>query len=114
MNPNINTKLSEKQKQKIIDWLNQKGASNPCPSCGHRQKTIHDELITYQSFSLNGNMMLGGPQTPVALVFCNNCLHVEHYFAVPMGIIEPSVINNKNNNMDEPDVNNNPPTAKEP
>lgn len=93
--PEENGKLTQKDKTKIADWLNNKSKFHNCPSCGSNAWTLGDDLLNLMVYS-GGNLVLGGPTYPVAFLVCNTCAYVRQYMAVPMGIISTSPSEGKN------------------
>lgn len=81
-------KLSNEQKDKIIDHLNGKGHKD-CPSCGHDNMFVADYLIAPTVYHpTKGLTVLTGMNYPMAILFCPNCYHAQFFAAIPMGIVK--------------------------
>jgi len=76
-------------KQKFIDWVNQKWKGQKiCPICGENSWGVFDNLWELRAFS-QGNLNLGGPIIPLAALACKNCGYVMTFNALLAGLIEP-------------------------
>lgn len=66
--------FSEEDKSKIIAALTERNATRPCPRCGTTSFTILDGYFNHSiQPAISGNLMIGGPSVPTAIVACNNC-----------------------------------------
>lgn len=79
--------LSQEEKQKFLNWLNEKGRMNPsCPVCGTNNWGVGDHIVQSLPFTPNG-LVLGGTSYPSALLVCNNCAFTRSFMAVPIGLM---------------------------
>lgn len=79
--------LSEKEKNNIVDVLNKKGVSKPCPMCGNQHFVVADGYFvnTIQN-SLRG-ITLGGPNIPTISIICSNCGFVSQHALGVLGLL---------------------------
>lgn len=86
-----NGALSADDKQKFLNWLNQKGRINPaCPVCGSNNWTVGDHLVQNTTYNPAAGLVVGGPSYPAALLVCNTCAFTRHFMAVPIGLLPPN------------------------
>lgn len=57
--------------KRIIEALNKKGATKPCPRCGH----LHFSVVTETFIPVGGDSKLDpyGPVVPIVIIACGNC-----------------------------------------
>lgn len=80
--------LSEKDKQRIADELTKRGATRACPRCGQSQFTVLDGYFNHPiQGELSGNLVIGGPSIPVAVVVCNNCGFLSEHALGALGLL---------------------------
>lgn len=60
-------------RQKYIEALEDKGATNPCHRCGHNNFSVIDGYSYYPIQDTWKGTILGGPKIPAILVACNHC-----------------------------------------
>ncbi len=59
--------------EKLIQHLNDKWKTQPCPLCGARQWNVQDKSFELREFH-GGSIVIGpGPIIPVIPVICANC-----------------------------------------
>jgi hypothetical protein len=81
--------LTQEQKQKFLDWLNERWVGDKnCPVCHHNRWTVSDDMVSPNTVAPNGGVMLGGPSYPVVLLICKNCANTLSFNAPIMGIVE--------------------------
>lgn len=81
--------LSEKDKQKVIQWVKEKydqTAGIVCSVCQKKKWTIGDDLVMPSVFKDNA-VQIGGVGYPQAMLLCNNCGHTIFINAVRVGLI---------------------------
>lgn len=75
---------------KVAEILTERGATKPCPRCGHTNFTV---LESYSYFTLQDDvsqgLILGGPAVPVALIACSNCGALTPHALGALGLLEP-------------------------
>jgi predicted nucleic-acid-binding Zn-ribbon protein len=76
-----------KNSEKLIAWLNKKWQGNKnCPICSQNNWAV-GSVLELREFN-DGNLVVGGPITPVIPIICNNCGHTLMFNAIVSGIIE--------------------------
>ena len=79
--------LSIEQKEKIIKALNERGAIQPCPRCGHKNFTILDGYFNQTIQTELKGMITGGPSIPSAVVVCDHCGFLSQHALGPLGLL---------------------------
>ncbi len=80
--------LDGKQKQKIVDFLNEKAPRvGSCPECGSQKMTLGDHVVQPMNASAGG-VSIGGPSYPQIMIVCENCGHTKYFNAVVIGILD--------------------------
>jgi hypothetical protein len=78
-------------RDKVAKILTERGATKPCHRCGHTNFAV---IEGYSSFSLqenlDGNIVLGGPAVPVAMVACGNCGAITPHALGALGLLPPA------------------------
>lgn len=77
--------LDAAQLQKVQNWMASKGVRGQCPYCGGSSGSSAGEIIAAPTH-VGGGIAIGGPTVPMLQIVCNNCGHVSHFAAVPMGL----------------------------
>jgi len=76
--------------EKVIQHLNQKWGSRPCPMCGSNSWNVSDKIYELREFQ-EGHLVIGnGPIFPVIPVSCNNCGNSVMVNALLSGAIDRS------------------------
>lgn len=84
--PDKNGILTADDKDRAIAWLNDKSFRHECPVCNQNHWSIGEHLINAMPFT-GTNLIIGGPSYPMMFVVCNNCAHVRHFMAIPVGLM---------------------------
>lgn len=71
--------LSNEQKQRIIDALDEAGARLPCPRCGNSNFTLLDGYFNQTVQTELGGLVLGGPSVPSVVVVCSRCGYLSQH-----------------------------------
>lgn len=82
--------LSSAQKEKASREIQRRTGGTPiCPMCGHNDWFIADHMVNAPVFTGQG-MVVGGdlPVYPFVMLVCKTCVHVSHFMALPLGIME--------------------------
>ncbi len=66
-------KISEAQRQKVIQALNEKAATLPCPRCGNADFTLLDGYFNQTIQTELQGIVIGGPSIPSVVVACKKC-----------------------------------------
>lgn len=92
--------ISQEEKQKLADKLNEKFSSNglKCPMCGNTHFIIADGYFnnTMQS-DLNG-LRIGGPSIPSIPIICDKCGFISMHALGVIGML--SIANEKEKEVD--------------
>lgn len=76
--------LSEVQKEKLRNWLSDKGANPKCVSCG-AEKWGAGEVVSVPILDQDGNQQ-DDSCVPMVQLVCTNCSYLMLYAAVPIGL----------------------------
>jgi hypothetical protein len=98
--PDVNGKLSEIEKEKILKWVKEKAASwSPsltvvghqenlrCQVCGKQNWTLADHLVTPTVLNATGIGLLS-PYFPQAMLVCNDCGGTVYINVHRLGLIQ--------------------------
>ena len=78
--------MHDKERTKIIETLNKKGATKPCSRCGKESFTLLRNYYSYHEQPDLNNTVLGGPRIPCIGTVCNHCGHISMH---ALGALEP-------------------------
>jgi ribosomal protein S27AE len=67
------TGISDVEKQKVLEALDEAGANLPCPRCGNGQFSLVDGYFNHPIQTSLGGLVIGGPSVPSVVVVCNKC-----------------------------------------
>lgn len=81
------TSLSEAERQRIAEVLEEKGATAPCPRCGKRNFAVLEGYFLHSLNTLGGTFNLGGPSIPVAVIACSNCGFLSEHALGALGLL---------------------------
>lgn len=90
--PDLQGKLSDDEKRKIIDWLSAHWKTTNCPFHGPTVWEIGDATGT-QPFAGTGGgtqgsgVVIGGPTYPLVLLTCATCGFAIHINLIKVGIV---------------------------
>jgi len=79
----------EISKDKIIEQLNARNAIMPCSRCGSNSFAVlnqYSKIFIDEKF--DGNLKIGTPTVPVALVVCTNCGAVTMHALGALGLLD--------------------------
>lgn len=80
----MNVPLSEVQKEKLRNWLNDKDANPRCVSCGAEEWGV-GEIVSAPILDLDGDPQ-DDSHVPMVQLVCTNCSYLMLYAAVPIGL----------------------------
>ena len=76
-------------KDEVAKKLTEKGALQPCSRCGSRSFSILDGYSKIMlDKEVDGNIRLGGPMVPVAIVACTKCGAITMHALGALGLLE--------------------------
>jgi predicted nucleic-acid-binding Zn-ribbon protein len=79
--------LSNEQKEKIIQVLNERGAKLPCPRCGNNNFTLIDGYFNQTIQTELKGMIIGGPSVPSVVVACTRCGYLSQHALGALGLL---------------------------
>jgi predicted nucleic-acid-binding Zn-ribbon protein len=79
--------LSEEQRRKIVETLDEKGANLPCPRCGNDNFALIDGYFNQIVQTELKGMVMEGPSLPSAIVVCNRCGYLNQHALGPLGLL---------------------------
>ncbi|WAC02147.1 hypothetical protein N7U66_20620 [Lacinutrix neustonica] len=81
-------KINQEIKNEIAEKLNEKKAILPCGRCGQSKFSVLDGFVNLPlSEEINGNMVIGGPSIPCAVIACNNCGNLSYHALGAIGML---------------------------
>ena len=81
-------RMAKYDKQKFVDFLNEKWKGRACPICGGGPWNVSDDVFEIRDYN-NGNLVIGGgPIVPVIAVTCMNCGNTIFVNAILAGAIK--------------------------
>ena len=80
--------ITQEQKRRIINALENVGALRPCPRCGNNNFTLLDGYFNQSiQTELGGTVILGGPSVPSVVVVCTKCGYISQHAAGVLGLL---------------------------
>lgn len=81
-------KFSQESKQKIAQKIEDKGALKPCSRCGQQNFSLLDGFVNLPlAQEVSGNVIIGGPSVPCAVIACANCGHLGYHALGALGLL---------------------------
>jgi len=81
-------KLDQSAKEKIKSKIEAIGGSKACARCGHTNFSILDGFVNIPlSQEISGNIIIGGPQVPCAVIACNQCGNLNLHAIGALGLL---------------------------
>jgi len=65
--------LSKEDRNQIVKALEARGATRPCPRCGHNSFELVAGYFNHFIQTSLGGVNIGGPSVPTAVIVCTNC-----------------------------------------
>lgn len=84
--PDESRPLTQKQRDKAINWINSKTKDHKCPVCGHDQWHLGPDIIN--AIPQGKQVLLAQPVYPQVFIVCTNCYFVQYFMAVAMGVVD--------------------------
>jgi ribosomal protein L37E len=80
----------EINRENIINMLDKREANRPCHRCGKTNFSLLDKYSNiFLNENVNGDLHIGGPTVPVAIVVCNNCGAITFHAIGALGLLPP-------------------------
>lgn len=87
--PDSEGKLSEEEKQKVVNWLKEKAPIlGMCSLCKKGEWLLSDHTVVPMLFGQGA--VTGGTAYPQVMLICKNCAHTQFLNTVVIGIFQPS------------------------
>ena len=81
-------KINQEIKNEIAEKLNEKKAILPCQRCGQSNFSVLDGFVNLPlSEEISGNVIIGGPSIPCAVIACNNCGNLSYHALGALGML---------------------------
>lgn len=81
-------KIDQEVKKEIAEKLNEKGATQPCNRCGQPNFSLLDGFVNLPlNQEISGNVVIGGPSVPCAVLACNNCGNLSYHALGALGML---------------------------
>lgn len=75
-------------RENIINMLNERKANSPCHRCGRDNFSLLDKYSNvFINDNARGDLVIGGPTIPVAIVVCDNCGAVTFHALGALGLL---------------------------
>jgi predicted nucleic-acid-binding Zn-ribbon protein len=84
------TGMTQEDKDRIIEKLNERGATLPCPRCGNVNFVLLDGYFTQPISNQIGTIVLGGPTVPAVVVACNRCGYMSSHALGVIDVLPPT------------------------
>lgn len=82
--------MSKVDSERIIQYLQEKWKSAPCPMCGKNHWSVQENAFELREYR-DGNMVIGGvPIIPVIPIICSNCGNTILINAILAGLVKRS------------------------
>jgi ribosomal protein L37E len=81
-------KINQTIKDEIAKKLNEKKAVLPCQRCGQSNFSLLDGFANIPlNKEVSGNVVIGGPSVPCAVIACNNCGNISYHALGALGML---------------------------
>ncbi len=79
--------LSQEERDKIVEALNKKHATKPCPRCGNNSFSLVGGYFNhFIQLNLSG-VSIGGPSVPTVVAVCTNCGWISEHALGALGLL---------------------------
>ena len=85
--PDSNGALTNEERKKIENWMNEKGKTHKCPVCDKNEWAVGAHLLQASIYTPE-TTILGGPSYPLAFIVCINCAYTRKFMAVEIGLVK--------------------------
>ena len=79
--------LTDEQRNRISEALQQRGATRECPRCGNDTFALVGGYFVHTVQQNFGGLVLGGPNIPTAVVVCNKCGWLAEHALGALGLL---------------------------
>lgn len=84
-------KFSQSLRDRIIQALKSRGATNPCPRCGNSSFSLVDGYFNNLVQDELDGLVIGGPTVPSVVIACDRCGFLSQHAAGVLGLLsEPA------------------------
>lgn len=77
--------FDEETKKKVRDWIAEKCQGLSCEACHKSSWLLGNDIVMPIIF--NGNINIGGPVYPQAMLICTNCGNTKYFNIALMGLV---------------------------
>jgi ribosomal protein L37E len=79
--------LPDQEKLRIVEKLEERGATLPCPRCGNQYFSLLDGYFNQPIQSELSNIEFGGTSIPSVVVACNRCGYLSQHALGVLGLL---------------------------
>jgi hypothetical protein len=79
--------ISDSDKARIVEALEGRGGTLPCPRCASTEFTVADGYLNQTIQEQLRGVVLGGPSIPSALIICVNCGFMSQHALGALGLL---------------------------
>jgi ribosomal protein S27AE len=83
----MSDQITQEQKKRIIEALNEKGAKLPCPRCGNESFALLDGYFNHTLQTELKGIIIGGPSVPSVVVTCVRCGFLSQHALGVLGLL---------------------------
>lgn len=84
--PTKDGRLTKDERQRLVDWLNQKWTHRTCTSCGTHEWDLMDQLTMMPVYMQRTEPEIGRAVVCVSAI-CQNCARMEFFNALVMNVV---------------------------
>lgn len=78
----------EINRENVAKMLDERKVNKPCSRCGHEQFALLEEFTNiFINKKASGDLVIGGPTVPAAIVVCNNCGAITFHAIGALGML---------------------------
>ena len=82
-------KMTEDDKKKVVDKLNERGVHPVCPMCGNKNFSLAEGYFNnILQGSIQSALVLGGPSVPTIAIICTNCGFTSQHALGALGLLQ--------------------------
>lgn len=83
--------MDRQRSEKIIQALNSKGVTKPCPRCGH----LHFNVVAETTIPINSDPAVLSAETevvPIVMIACSNCGFLTQHALGALGLVPTEAV----------------------